>query len=140
MNDFEVRVCKSCKKIFQTMTDAQLCNECKEALEKEFKRAKLYIRNNPGAGVKDVSEALKIPPKQILQWVREDRLYFAEDLKVQIPCMLCGVMIRSGKYCLKCETALTVNAGGKSKESVDKEKKTLSDKVNLKKKPNTKND
>lgn len=119
MSDVEVRVCKNCNKFFQTMTGHKLCQGCREELEQAFKRAKLYIRENPGAGVQQVSEALEIAPKQILQWVREDRLYFADNLKVQIPCLICGTMISSGKYCFKCSSELGTGMGPRGNAARD---------------------
>lgn len=129
MNDVEVRVCKKCKKLFQTMTNQKICHECREELEKEFRRAKVYIRQNPGAGVSDVSAALDISPAQILQWVRQDRLFFADAAKVQLPCMACGEMINSGYYCRRCEAVFGDGFGSSSSDGAAKAKASKSGKA-----------
>ena len=46
-------------------------------------------------------------PAQIRQWIREDRLQFAEDSPIRIPCEKCGTMIRSGRFCEKCTMEMT---------------------------------
>lgn len=54
----------------------------------------------------EVSEECEVEPGQIRQWIREDRLQFAEDSPIRIPCEKCGVMMRSGRFCDKCSAEM----------------------------------
>ena len=68
---------------------------------------KKYIQDNHGADIPEVSEACDVDPAQIRQWIREDRLQFADDSPIMIPCEKCGKMIRSGRFCEQCKAEMT---------------------------------
>ncbi len=97
-----VMVCKSCRKMYNSINGKKLCPECEELKRDEFKKVKDYIRYNKGAGVQEVSEACDVSTSQIIIWVREERLFFTDERAVRLPCMGCGKMINTGKYCSKC--------------------------------------
>ena len=65
-------------------------------------KVKEYIEENPGATMTMISEECDVTPEQIQRWVREDRLAFADDSPIGIPCEGCGTMIKSGRFCDKC--------------------------------------
>lgn len=54
----------------------------------------------------EVSEACEVFPEQIRQWIREERLQFADDSSIKVPCESCGKMINSGRFCDKCKANL----------------------------------
>ena len=74
--------------------------------EEKFQEVKAYVFDHKGADITEVSEVCDVDPNQIRQWVREDRLQFTDDSPIRIPCEKCGVMIRSGRYCDKCNAEL----------------------------------
>ena len=45
----------------------------------------------------------KLTPKQIKQWVKEERLQFADDSPVVFQCETCGTSIKTGRYCDACK-------------------------------------
>ncbi len=59
--------------------------------------------------MKEVSEAKEVSVKQLKNWVREERLRFADDSPVGIECMNCGAMIKYGKYCEACKGKMINN-------------------------------
>lgn len=101
-----VRNCRKCGKIFNYALGPIMCPQCREGLEKQFKDVKSYIQDHPGCGIKEVSEACDVDTTQIQQWLREERLQFAEDSMMQLTCESCGTTIRSGRFCDKCKAAV----------------------------------
>lgn len=101
-----VRNCRKCGKIFNYVMGAPLCPVCREEMEKKFHEVKKFIQDHPGVGIPEVSEACEVEPSQIRQWVREERLEFAEGSVVDIACEKCGTPIRTGRFCDKCKAGM----------------------------------
>ena len=80
-----------------------LCPHCVEEQEKVFQ----VVKDHHGADIAEVSRECNVEPSQIRQWIREERLQFADDSPIRIACEGCGTMIRSGRYCDKCKAAMT---------------------------------
>ncbi|MCR5701938.1 MAG: flagellar protein [Lachnospiraceae bacterium] len=102
----EVRTCRQCKKLFNYLTGPNICQPCKDALEKKFQEVKQYIEENPSDGITKVAEANDVSTKQIQRWIREERLAFSAESGVGIECESCGAMILSGRLCQKCKDNL----------------------------------
>lgn len=102
----DIRTCERCGTLFQAYSDRDLCPVCYEIVEEKFQHVKHYIRNNKEAGIPEVSETCGVSEKQILKWVREERLNFSKDSGVGIPCLNCGTPIASGKYCESCKSRM----------------------------------
>ncbi len=102
-----VRNCRRCGNLFNYALGPMICPKCREAMDAKFKEVKEYVRDNPGVGIKEVSEACEVETQQIQQWLREERLQFSEDSVVQLACESCGAMIRSGRFCDKCKAEVT---------------------------------
>ncbi len=101
----DVRNCRSCGKMFNYVSGPFICPACKEELEKKFQEVKKYIQDNRGVGVKDVAEACDVDPGQIRQWIREERLEFAEG-SMELGCEKCGKPITSGRFCPACKNSM----------------------------------
>lgn len=106
-----VRNCAKCGKIFNYITGVPICPVCKSELEEQFQATKKYIRINPLANISEISEACDVSVKMIHQWVREERLIFAEDSPIGIDCELCGASIRTGRFCENCKNDLQHSLG-----------------------------
>ncbi len=102
-----VRNCRGCGKLFNYISGPSICPACREGLEAKFQQVREYIRENPGVGIAEVSEACDVERSQINQWLREERLELTEGSPLMLGCESCGALIRCGKYCDKCKTKLT---------------------------------
>lgn len=102
-----VRNCKVCGRIFNYVLGPMVCPRCRDAMEEKFQEVKKYVGEHRGADVMEVSENCDVEPSQIRQWIREERLQFAEDSPIKIACEGCGAMIRSGRFCNKCKGEMT---------------------------------
>lgn len=107
VKSMNVRNCRVCGKIFNYVGGAPICPRCKEATEQKFQEVKKYVSEHKGADISEVSEECDVDPGQIRQWIREERLQFAEDSPIMIACEGCGAMIRSGRFCEKCKNEMT---------------------------------
>jgi flagellar operon protein (TIGR03826 family) len=102
----EVKNCKGCGKLFNFLSGPPLCPSCAQALDIKFEEVKEYVYDHPRVGIQEVSEELEVPIAQIKQWIREERLAFAEDSMIGLECESCGVTIKTGRYCKACKDKL----------------------------------
>ncbi|SDB38214.1 flagellar operon protein TIGR03826 [Pseudobutyrivibrio sp. YE44] len=111
----EVRNCRNCGRLFNYLGGMNICPACRDEVEKKFQDVKEYIRENPRSNIQEIAEANDVSTSQIKQWIREERLQFADDSPMGIECEICGATIKTGKYCDACK-ANTANALAKSIE------------------------
>ncbi len=102
----EVRNCKSCGRLFNYMAGPPLCPSCIAALDAKFDEVKEYVYDHPRVGIQEVSEEMGVSISQIKQWIREERLSFAEDSMIGLECEGCGVIIKTGRFCKSCKDKL----------------------------------
>lgn len=102
-----VRNCRKCGKIFNYVLGPIICPRCRDEQEAKFQEVKKYVSEHYGADIVEVSDVCDVDPSQIRQWIREERLQFADDSPIRIPCEKCGAMIRSGRYCDACKIEMT---------------------------------
>ncbi len=126
-----VRNCRKCGRIFNYVGGPPVCPRCREEQEAKFQEVKKFVQENHGADITEVAEACEVEISQIRQWIREERLQFADDSPIRIPCEGCGKMIQSGRFCDKCKIEMTQefnHAMGrdKAKEPVKKPASTKS--------------
>ncbi|MBQ7919063.1 MAG: flagellar protein [Lachnospiraceae bacterium] len=102
-----VKNCRGCGKIFNYISGPQLCPGCRQGLEEKFQKVKTYIRENPGVGIRQVSEECDVEPSLINQWLKDERLELSESSSLLLNCESCGQPIRTGRYCDKCKMAMS---------------------------------
>lgn len=99
----EVRNCKGCGKLYNYYSGPPLCPVCIQALDLKFEVVKEYVYDHPRVGIQEVSEELDVPISQIKQWIRDERLAFAEDSMIGLECEGCGITIKTGRFCKNCK-------------------------------------
>ncbi len=104
-----VKNCRSCGKIFNHFSGPQICPGCRAGLEEKFQKVKAYIRENPGAGIREVSEVCEVDTTLINQWLRDERLELCETSALLLNCESCGQSIRSGRFCDSCKMSMSQN-------------------------------
>lgn len=102
----DVRTCRKCGRLFNYLSGPPVCSACRDEMEKKFTTVKEYIRENPGASMKEIAEENDVPQQQLQQWVREERLEFTEDSPIQMSCEKCGTRIRTGRFCEACKSKM----------------------------------
>ncbi len=100
----DVRSCRACGKLFNYMDNGiKICPACAELREKKFQEVKEYIREHKTATLSQISEDMDVSTKQLQQWVREERLKFADDSPIALSCENCGAQIKTGRFCPACK-------------------------------------
>lgn len=109
----DVRNCKQCGRLFNYIggSYSRLCPDCIAKLEDKFQQVKEYIESNRAVSMHEVCEVCDVSSKQVEQWVREERLVFAEDSAIGVSCEICGATIKSGRYCENCKIKLSNQLG-----------------------------
>ncbi len=102
----DVRNCKGCGRLFNYLSGPPICPACAAKLDAKFDEVKDYIYDHPGVGIQEVSEVMEVSIAQIRQWVREERLAFAEDSVIGLECERCGALIKTGRFCKACKDRL----------------------------------
>ena len=101
-----VRNCKQCKRLFNYVSGPPICPACREALEETFQKVKAYIEEHKAVGIQQVADECEVDIQQLRQWVKEERLEFAEGSAIGVTCEKCGAVIRTGRYCEKCKAEM----------------------------------
>lgn len=107
----EVKNCRECGKLFNFIGGPRICPGCKKALEDKFQQVKSYVYDNKDASISQVAEENEVSVQQIRQWVREERLAFAEGSNVGLECENCGTMIYTGRFCEACKKQVANGLG-----------------------------
>ena len=107
-----VRNCKNCGRLFNYIAGPPICPECKDQIEKKFQQAKEFVRNTAHATVAMVAEEVDVPEQQVKQWIREERLVFADSAIAGIACEVCGEPISTGRFCAKCKNQVMNDLNG----------------------------
>jgi len=98
----ELRNCPECGKVFVYVT-RNLCPECAAKEEELFRKVKDYLYEVPGATMEEIYEKTGVPPKKILEFLREGRLILKkENVNLILHCEMCGQPILTGRLCDKC--------------------------------------
>ena len=93
--------CAKCGKLFQKMLHP-VCDKCIQDEEKMFDQIKIYIDENPGASLPEISEATGASAKKLLKYLREGRLMPTGGMGLLLDCESCGKKIGYGRYCEPC--------------------------------------
>lgn len=101
--------CKTCGRLFNALSRERLCPDCKRRLEDKFQEVKEYLAEYPNATIEEVAQDNDVGKKQIMQWIKEERLILSESSVEGIQCERCGKMIRTGRFCEKCKAKISDN-------------------------------
>lgn len=81
------------------------CEECGISEFDDYGKVRNYLEKNKGANVANISAETGVSRKSIRQMVKENRFEVIENRGGFLRCEMCGVEIRSGHFCPKCEEA-----------------------------------
>lgn len=101
----DVRNCRGCGRLYNYIGGSyrNLCPDCIAKLEEKFAEVKQYIEEHRTAMINEVSAECEVSVKQIEQWIREERLCFADDSPIGLDCEVCGKTIKTGRFCDSCK-------------------------------------
>ena len=119
----EVMNCKGCRRLFNYLGGVPLCPNCLKERDDKYHQVKQYIYDNPRANIQKVAEDNDISVQQLWNWVREEKLQFAEGSLAGLTCEKCGKTIRSGRLCNQCKDQMVNELGSLYKKDPETKKK-----------------
>ncbi len=98
--------CKDCGgiMIYQGVGEYQ-CEDCGKKDYDDYGKVRNYLERFRGATVAQVSANTGISHKKIRDMVKENRFEVIDDQMGYLKCEICGVNIKSGRFCSNCEMA-----------------------------------
>ncbi len=93
------------------------CSECYSLEYDDYGKVRLYIELHNGATSAEIAEATGVTQQKIRQMLKEERLEVTPDSVAFLHCEMCGIDIRSGRYCAACETKIRKDAATESRNS-----------------------
>ena len=97
-------VCEKCGGIlvYKGLGEYQ-CEDCGELEYDDYGKARNYLEKHKGANVAEISDATGVTHKSIREMIKEKRFEVIDNKGGYIRCEMCGVNIKSGRLCDKCE-------------------------------------
>ena len=79
------------------------CEECGGISYDNYGKVRNYLEKHGGANVGEISDETGVSHKAIREMIKENRFEVIESRAGYIVCEMCGVDIKSGRLCHKCE-------------------------------------
>ncbi len=79
------------------------CEDCKNVEYDDYGKVRLYIEQHKGATAAQIENEIGVSQKAIRQMLRDAKIEIAAESKIFMKCEICGINIRSGRYCEVCE-------------------------------------
>lgn len=119
----ELKNCEKCGRTFGASINESICTKCAtEHIEDDFKKVRNYLYDNPGAGVKEVSEQTGVAERIIIKLLKDDRIEISDENNALLTCEKCGLGIKSGRICDECKNSLAKELMGAAKALKPEEK------------------
>ena len=81
------------------------CEKCKYVAYDDYGKVRNYVEGHSGVTMAQAADATGVKQKTIRTMLKESRLEVADGSSVYLKCEMCGVSIRSGRVCSKCEVS-----------------------------------
>jgi len=117
-----LRNCKKCGAVFSQI-NTPICRKCIQKEEEDFRTARQWLLKNPGHTVESLSRNTGINRRDILKWIREERLIMT-DASEFVTCKKCGKPIPTGNFCDHCKLGLSHDVKNEI-QAIKKEKRLM---------------
>lgn len=97
-----------------------ICKDCNYLLYDDYGKVRCYIEKNPGVTQAEVSKATGVSKSKIHQMLKEDKIEISPNSSVFMFCEMCGIEIRSGRYCIHCQTKMDKESKNENRKSAIK--------------------
>ena len=81
------------------------CEDCHTKGYDDYGKVRNYIELHRGANAAEIEAKTGVTQKAIRQMLKESKLEITADSVAFMRCEICGVDIRSGRFCPKCEAS-----------------------------------
>jgi len=121
-SDLKLITCRICGTIMARLS-RDICHKCYQAEEEAFVKIKDFLRQNPGAAIWEVAQAIGLSEEQVTTFVNSGRL---ERVGVHVPhtCQTCHRIITNGLICPDCSTSINQQVQDLKKTIQDREEQS----------------
>lgn len=114
----EFKICENCNMIFQYKGQGDiLCPACVQKDDDDCDKIKDYLIEHPNAKEAEISKATGVSLKSIDKLLKCNRIMIKGVNADLLTCKMCGLQIRSGKYCADCKRKFNLDPGASQKSS-----------------------
>jgi flagellar operon protein (TIGR03826 family) len=104
--------CSRCGRVFSFVPGTRdICPACVRQEDDDYLKIFHYLTQQPSASAPEIAEATGVDIKEILRFVRENRLRLVKT-GIDLQCETCGTPITQGKLCDSCVKKLTTEMQG----------------------------
>ena len=109
LSDDTVTTCEQCSGAMQYKGSGRyVCEECGSEVLNDFGKVKKYINDNGPSNAITISQGTGVSRQKIRNFLRDGRVEIVEDSAAGVLfCHACGIPIRAGKYCQRCQERLS---------------------------------
>ena len=112
--------CSRCSRVFSLFPGSRdICPSCVKEEDDNYLKIFHYLSTRPSATAPEIAQATEVDIKEILRYVRENRLRLVKT-DTELACESCGMPISQGKICEKCRQKLSQEM----RQEIDKMKQT----------------
>lgn len=96
--------CKICNgvMVYRGLGEYQ-CEECEAVEYDDYGKVRNYLDKHRGANVAEISSVTGVSHKTIRDMIKENRFEIIESPTGYLKCEMCGIELKSGRLCSKCE-------------------------------------
>ncbi|HVZ81935.1 MAG TPA: MerR family transcriptional regulator [bacterium] len=99
--------CSRCGLVFAFVPGTRdICPTCIRREDEDYLKIFHYLTERPSASAPEIADATGVDIKEILRFVRENRLRLVKT-GVDLQCESCGASVTQGKLCDSCVRKLT---------------------------------
>lgn len=97
-------VCEKCSGIMRYRgAGLHKCEECGYEVLDAYGKARQFLEKHGPCNIMEIAAGTGLSRSEVSELLKEGRLEVARSSKVQLYCKRCGMGIRSGEYCSRCE-------------------------------------
>lgn len=110
-----IRYCKRCNSVYKYVSGNNLCPSCLRKYDEIMDKIKKYLRENPSAGIMELSKEIEEKERDILYLLKIGRISLKTDAHT-LQCEKCGIKIENGKFCNRCTDMLRKQFSGAAQD------------------------
>ncbi|MBO4396563.1 MAG: hypothetical protein J5819_09490 [Eubacterium sp.] len=110
-------VCSECSGIMRYKGAGRyVCEDCKHEVLDDFGKVRQFLEKRGPSNVFEISAGTGIPRSVVNKLLKDGRLQVSPHSEVGLVCSRCGMAIRFGEYCNRCQEEISnIEARNKKK-------------------------
>ena len=101
-------VCRECEgAMIYKGTGRYVCEKCGHEEFDDYGKVRRFLETNGPSNIFEISEGTGLPRTKVTKLFKEGRLEVAKNSDAALICRRCGMPIRAGEYCSRCEAEMS---------------------------------